>query len=215
MMDARRAALPHPPGSVALLARLRSPDGREVAVATVHVYHDWKRHDLQTLQAASTARALLKMSKNSDCSGGCPVLFCGDFNAQPHSVLYELLCQGKITAKKMTTLRPQHTPQLVRVISTPLSARFMVDVPRFLLDFLIGLVATVRRGPRSVGESGRRGVYAAGERLVQCLPRSGPARAENKLYVILFRVLGLRVLQQWRGKEQPVSHPHLILTQLL
>ena len=94
--DARAAALPYPPGSVALLARLRNlATGAELAVGTVHIYWDWKRHDIQTLQARITADELLTLA--ADSNGGCPAVLCGDFNAQPQSALYTLLHRGRLS----------------------------------------------------------------------------------------------------------------------
>lgn len=94
--EACAAALPYPPGSVALLARLRNPaTGAELAVGTVHIFWQWKRHDIQTLQARITADRLLAMAAESERD--CPAILCGDFNAQPNSALYSLLHRGSLS----------------------------------------------------------------------------------------------------------------------
>ena len=113
--DARSTALPHKPGSVALLVRLRSTAGAgagagaavssqrsagaELAIGTIHVYWDYRRHDLQTLQARITADALFAMASGGGGGLGCPALLCGDFNAQPQSTLYTLLQQGVLSVR--------------------------------------------------------------------------------------------------------------------
>lgn len=94
--EACAAALPYRPGSVALLARIRIPaTGAELAIGTVHVFWNWKRHDIQTLQARITADELLAMAARSKVD--CPAVLCGDFNAQPNSALYTLLHRGSLS----------------------------------------------------------------------------------------------------------------------
>jgi mRNA deadenylase 3'-5' endonuclease subunit Ccr4 len=94
--EACAAALPYRPGSVALIARIRNPaTGAELAIGTVHIYWNWKRHDIQTLQARITADQLLEMAARSKVD--CPTVLCGDFNAQPNSTLYTLLHRGSLS----------------------------------------------------------------------------------------------------------------------
>ena len=103
---ARAAVLPYATGSVALLARLRCAGGRELVVGTVHIHWDWHRPDLQTLQGAITASALLRQAR---AAGGPPVpaLLCGDFNTRPQAALYRLLSCGTLQPHELAVLRPE------------------------------------------------------------------------------------------------------------
>ena len=98
-------ALPYAPGSVALLAKLHNPrTGAKVAVGTIHVYWDYERRDIQTLQALIAADALLAMAAagaGAECHSCAPALLCGDFNAPPQTALYALLRNGWLSVRRM------------------------------------------------------------------------------------------------------------------
>ena len=72
-----------------------SIEDKIVCVGNVHLYFDWCRPDLQSLQGCMILQELVKFAKTHKSIG---YLYCGDFNSQVWTELYNLLTRGTMSA---------------------------------------------------------------------------------------------------------------------
>ncbi|EJK60731.1 hypothetical protein THAOC_18864 [Thalassiosira oceanica] len=80
-------------GNFGIIARLRSVfSGREVLVCNCHLFWDPK---FEYVKLAQVHYMCLKVQEELECSS-CPVIFCGDLNSQPGSLVHEYLSTGQL-----------------------------------------------------------------------------------------------------------------------
>ena len=72
-----------------------SIEGKIVSVGNVHLWFDWCRPDVQSLQGCMLLHELVEFAKTHKSFG---YVYCGDFNSQVWTELYHLLTQGTMSA---------------------------------------------------------------------------------------------------------------------
>ena len=72
-----------------------SIEDKIVSIGNVHLYFDWCRPDVQSLQGCMLLHELMVFAKTHKSFG---YLYCGDFNSQTCTELYSLLTQGTMSA---------------------------------------------------------------------------------------------------------------------
>ena len=81
--------------TVSLLTAFSIED-KIVSIANVHIHFDWMRPDVQALQACLVMSKLVEFANTYK---SCGYLYCGDFNSQPSTALYQLLTGGALTVE--------------------------------------------------------------------------------------------------------------------
>ena len=90
--------------NVALCTTLEPRDsasGPVLVVGNTHILYNTKRGDIKLAQVQASLEALHAMQSKVQHTGGAAIVFCGDFNATPASVLYHYLRTGSVNLSKL------------------------------------------------------------------------------------------------------------------
>eukprot|EP01050_Picozoa_sp_SAG11_P016510 SAG11_NODE_2260_length_3610_cov_3.120478_1_plen_179_part_00 len=112
-------------GAVALSLRLRcrhahSGDGdddgggggvavQRLVLGNVHIHWDYRRPDVQALQAAEATREAYALAAGARVRGEpaarIPLILCGDYNSKPQGAVHRLLRDGRLSGGRRAELR--------------------------------------------------------------------------------------------------------------
>ncbi|XP_073494201.1 protein angel homolog 1 [Phyllobates terribilis] len=120
-----------------LLLQPRLPEGTQdgraapppLCVANTHLLYNPRRGDIKLAQLALLLAEVEKLSRTPDGSH-CPIILCGDLNATPDSLLYQLLHNGVLSyrglpAWKVSGQERYCTTPNPRLLSSPLWPDFL------------------------------------------------------------------------------------------